>query len=81
MYADTRRFHCYSSALMCVGGFSICIVMIALWSPSSVVAHLAFYFTSCVVVLAFWHLQQLPILLSVLLVVIKSGIGTQREVG
>ena len=27
--------------------------------------------------LAFGHLQQLPILLSVLLVVIKSGIGTQ----
>ena len=29
----------------------------------------------------FGHLQQLPILLSVLLVVIKSGIGTQGEVG
>ena len=29
----------------------------------------------------FGHLQQLPILLSVLLIVIKSGIGTQGEVG
>ena len=39
-----------------------------------------FLFTSCVVMLAFFHLQQLPILLSVLQVVIKSGIGTQGEV-
>ena len=54
---------------------------LALWSPSSIAAHFAFCFTSCVVMLAFWSLQQLPILLSVLLVVIKSGIGTQGEVG
>ena len=31
--------------------------------------------------LAFGHLQQLPILVSVLLDVIKSGIGTQGEDG
>ena len=60
--------------------FSICVVMLALWSPSSKAAYFAFCFTSCVVVLAFCHLQQLPILLSVLLVVIKIGIGTQAEV-
>ena len=33
--------------------FSICVVMLALWSPSST-AHFAFCFTSCVVMLAFW---------------------------
>ena len=57
------------------------VVMLALWPPSSIAAHFAFCFTSCVVVLAFRSLQQLPILLSVLLVVIKNGIGTQGEVG
>ena len=54
--------------------------MLALWSPSSIAAHFAFCFTSCVV-MHFGRLQQLPILLSVLPVVIKSGIGTQGEVG
>ena len=34
--------------------FSICVVMLALWSPSSIAAHFAFCFTSCVVMLAFW---------------------------
>ena len=34
--------------------FSICVVMLELWSPSSKVAHFAFCFTSCIVVLAFW---------------------------
>ena len=58
--------------------FSICVVILALWSPSSIAAHFAFCLTSCVVMLAFGHLQQLPVLLSVLLVVI--GIGTQGEV-
>ena len=33
---------------------SICVVMLALWSPSSIAAHFAFCFTSCVVMLAFW---------------------------
>ena len=61
--------------------FSICVMMIELWSQSSIAAHFAFCFSSCVVVLAFGYLQQLPILLSVLLVVIKSGIGIQGEVG
>ena len=41
--------------------------------PSSIAAHFAFCFTSCAVMLAFWHLQQLPSLLSVLLVVIMSS--------
>ena len=35
--------------------FSICVVMLALWSPSSIAAHFAFCFTSCVVMLAFWY--------------------------
>ena len=34
--------------------FSICVVMLALWSPSSIAALFAFGFTSCVVMLAFW---------------------------
>ena len=34
--------------------FSICVVMLALWSPSSIAAHFAFCFTSCIVMLAFW---------------------------
>ena len=54
-------------------------MILALWSPSSIAAH--FYFTSCVVMLAFWSPSTDPILLSVLLVVIKSGIGTQGEFG
>ena len=33
--------------------FSICVVMLALWSPSSIAAHFAFCFTS-VVGLAIW---------------------------
>ena len=32
----------------------LCVVMLALWSPSSIAAHFAFCFTSCVVMLAFW---------------------------
>ena len=28
--------------------------MLAFWSPSSIAAHFAFFFTSCVVMLAFW---------------------------
>ena len=37
--------------------FFICVVMLALWSPSSIAAHLAFCFTSYVVMLAFWSLS------------------------
>ena len=33
--------------------FSVCVVMLALWSPSSTAAHFAFCFTSCSVMLAF----------------------------
>ena len=33
---------------------SVCVVMLALWSPSSIAAHFAFCFTSCFVMLAFW---------------------------
>ena len=61
--------------------FSIYVVMLALWSSSSTAAHFAFCLTRCVVMIAFCHLQQLPILLSVFLFVIKSGVGTQGEVG
>ena len=61
--------------------FSICVVMLALWSPFSTAAHFAFCLSRCVVMLAFCHLQLLPILLSDFLFVIKSGIGTQGEVG
>ena len=32
----------------------LCVVMLALWSPSSIAAHFAFCFTSCVVMQAFW---------------------------
>ena len=32
--------------------FSVCVVMLALWSPSSIAAHFAFCFTSCIVMLA-----------------------------
>ena len=34
--------------------FSICVVMLTLWSPFSITAHVAFCLTSCVVMLAFW---------------------------
>ena len=34
--------------------FTVCVVMLALWSPSSTAAHFAFCFTSCFVMLAFW---------------------------
>ena len=57
--------------------FSVCVVLLALWSPSLITAHFAFCFTSCVVMPTFWS----PFLLSVLLDVIKNGIGTQGEVG
>ena len=60
---------------------SVCVVMLALWSPYSIAAPFAFYFTSCVVMLAFRSPSTAAHLLSVLLVVIKSGIGTQGEVG
>ena len=33
---------------------SVCVVMLALWSPSSIAVHFAFCFTSCAVMLAFW---------------------------
>ena len=61
--------------------FPICVVMLALWSMSSIAAHFAFCFTIlCYDASIFGQLQQLLILLSVLLFVIKSGIGTQGEV-
>ena len=34
--------------------FSICGMVLALLSPSSIAAHFAFCFTSCVVMLEFW---------------------------
>ena len=34
--------------------FPIYVVMLALWSPSSIATHFAFCFTNCVVMLAFW---------------------------
>ena len=61
--------------------FSICVVMLALWSPSSIAAHFAFCLTRCVVMLEFWSPSTAAHLLSVFLFVIKSGIGTQGEVG
>ena len=33
--------------------YSVCVVMLALWSPSSIATHFAFCFTSCFVMLAF----------------------------
>ena len=56
----------------------LCVVMLALWSPSSIAAHFAFCFTSCVVMQAFWsHSTPTHFLLSAF----KSDIGTQDEVG
>ena len=37
--------------------FSIFVVMLALWSPSSIAASFAFCFTKCVVMLAVGHLH------------------------
>ena len=46
-----RRWSWYCShSLYC---FSVCVVMLALWSPSSIAAYFAFCFASCVVILAF----------------------------
>ena len=59
--------------------FSIYVVMLALWSPSSIAAHFAFCYTSCVVMLAFWSPSTTAHFAFFLLVVIKSGIGTQGE--
>ena len=49
-------FFCFFVVFFCiiVFCFPICVVMLALWSPSSIVSHFAFCFTSCVVILAFW---------------------------
>ena len=58
--------------------YMCCDACIVVKSP--IAAHFAFCFTSCVVMLAFLSLQQLPVLLSLILVVMKSGIGTQDEV-
>ena len=55
--------------------------MLALWSPSSTAAHFAFYFTSCVVMLAFWSPSTAAHFAVCLLVVIESVIGIQGEVG
>ena len=40
--------------LVFVHFFSVCVVMLTLWSPSSIAAHFAFCFAGCVVMLAFW---------------------------
>ena len=58
--------------------FFICVVMLALWLSSSIAAHFAFCFTSCVVMLAFWSPSTATHFS--LLVVIKSGIGSQGEI-
>ena len=58
----------------------ICVVMLALWSPSSIAAHFAFCLTSCVVVLGFWS-PSTAAHFAVLLVVIWSGISIQVECG
>ena len=60
---------------------SICVVMLALWSPSSTAAHFAFCLTRCVVMLAFWSPSTAAHFAFCFLFVIMSGIGTQGEVG
>ena len=61
--------------------FSICVVMLALTSLSSVAVHFAFCFTTCfVMVLAFWSPSTAVHFISDILVVIKSGIGTDGEI-
>ena len=47
------------SALLSVF-FSRCVVLLTLWSPSSVATHFAFCFTSYVVMLAFWSPSTAP---------------------
>ena len=65
----------------CSAWCCICVVMLALWSPSSIAVHFGFCFTSCVVMLAFWsHFNSCTFCFLYLLVVIKSGIGTQGDV-
>ena len=49
------------------GFFSVYVVLLALWSPTSIAAHFAFCFTSCFVMLAFWSPSKAARLLSVLL--------------
>ena len=56
------------------------VMLLALWPPSSIAAHFAFCFTSCVVVLAFWSPSTPAHFALFFLVVIKSGLGTQGEV-
>ena len=43
--------HCFLLFVFCLFVFSISVVMLALWSL--IAAHFAFWFTSCVVMLAF----------------------------
>ena len=68
-----RRWAWYCSYSMYC--FRVCVVMLALWSPSSIAAHFAFCFTFCVAMLAFWS-PSTAAHFAVILVVIKSGIGT-----
>ena len=60
--------------------FFLCVVMLALWSPSSVAANFAFCFTSCVVMLAFWS-PSTAAHFAFCLTSCESGIGTQGKVG
>ena len=50
--------------------------MLVLWSPSSIAAHFAFCFTSCVVMLAFWSSSTA----ARYVFCFKKGIGTLGEV-
>ena len=61
--------------------FSIWVVVLAVWYASSMAAHFAFCFTSCVVMLTFGRLRRLPVLLSVWLIVVGDGVGTRGGAG
>ena len=61
--------------------FSICVVMLALWSPSSIAARFASCFTSCVVMLAFWSPSAAVHFAFCFTSCVRSSIGTHAEVG
>ena len=51
---STNRSKAVVQVLFLLFVLFLCVVMLALWSPSSIAAHFAFCFTSCVVMQAFW---------------------------
>ena len=61
--------------------YSLCVVMLTLWSPSSIAGHFAFCFTSCVAMLAVWSPLTAAHFAILFYCCIKNNIGTQGGVG